>query len=868
MCGTQVARECPACKSLMPLEFRFCGSCGTYLDHVFSSHAEQDANDRFTSKPPELVDTHTRPISGPSPLMGERRQVTVMVADVEGSTSILETIGSETWVVEMNQVLQIMGSSIYQFGGEVNQFRGDGMVAIFGASSAHEDDPERAILSALVMQAQIQKYSRGFKDNYHQELLVRIGINTGEVITANIGNRETYSEDTAMGGAITLAARLESAAQPGGILVSKSTFDLVSDRFKWDSIGDIEIRGLSDPVAVYQPLNPLEESEQRHRLQSYGFSIPLTGRDEELNTIKNSMKELRNQVGGILMVRGEAGMGKSRLVFEVQQHINRDEALQDIDDPHLKWLQGRCRSYDHSLPDSMWVDLWQRWIGIGRWISQDKALERIHERAEYYQSEQLVEYIPYLAAFLSIPLEGTQGELVDQLDAESLRHRFFLATYHWLEEISRHNPVVVVFQEVHWADKTSLDLLKFCLPLCNREKILFMIVYRPERSSPVWEFQHFVETEYHHRTSLVELGPLPVEKSNEFIAQMIGEDTLSRHLRDQIVYRAAGNPYYLTELIRSLVDRGILVREAQGQEWSLISEDFPLELPASLKSLLLARIDSLSDPERHTLQMAALIGPFFWFEVLRNLTGDNPNIENQLAAMQRNQLITERGVLPDLGREYAFSSTLIQEAAYEGILNSQRAEHHLSVATFLETIVQSQILRHYHGIIAYHFKQAGNCQKELFHTLLEAEDSKKIYANNEAIHAYQHVIDLLAREDWDCAPPEKLVDEWRLEALQGLGQINFGIGEIIEAEKHLREAVSLARRMNLDPRSLARVFYWLGEVLFWKGSYEEPIHLGEEGLYHLGDDSQNTEAALMNQLVAVGSTQLGDHQKFIEFIHL
>ena len=802
----------------------------------------------------------------PSPLTGERRQVTVIVSDVKGSSAIMEAIGSEAWVEEMNQVLQIMGAAIYQFGGEVNQFRGDGMVAFFGARSAHEDDPERAILAALVMQNQLHKYSKGFQDAFQQELLIRIGINTGEVITANIGNINTYSEDTAMGAAITLAARLETAANPGSILVSRNTYEQVSNLFNWESLGEIELRGLSLPVKVYQPISPLSESEQRHRLQAYGLSIPLIGRDSELSTIKKSIKGLRNDKGGIVLVRGEAGMGKSRLIFEAQQHVNRDEALKDKGSSRLAWLQGRCRSYDHSRPDSMWVDLWQRWLGMGLWVSQEEALKQLKIKGQQYWGDQFDEHFQYMAAFLSLPLDDFQAEHINKLDAESLRHRFFMAIYKWLDEMAQKEPLIIVFSEVHWADKTSLDLLRYCLPLSTREKILFIVVFRPEHSSPVWEFQHLIKIEYPNRTSIVDLEPLPVSKSNEFLNQMIGAGTLSTRLRKQIVSRAAGNPYYLTELVRSLVDKQILVRDNQNQGWRLVTEDVLLELPASLKSLLLARIDSLSPSERHTLQMAAVIGPIFWFEILKELKEDGLDLRKQLAIMQRGQMIKEHGLLPDLGREYVFSSTLIQEAAYESILSSQLAELHTTVAVFLERIVKANILRHYHGIIAYHFGQAGLCQRELFHTLLDAEDSKKIYANNEAIHAYQHVIDLLDRKgEWDCVPPEKMVEEWRLEALKGLGQIHFGIGEVFEAERFLREAVSLGRMINMEPLALARIFYWLGEVLFWQGRYEEPIHLGEEGLYQLGDNNQNTEAALMNQLVAVGSSQLGDHKKFIEF---
>ncbi len=863
MCGTRLARSCPACQSTVPLGYRFCGYCGTPLGSTGNQEEYQEG--------PAVTSEIVTPFDAGEPfnslpLDGEKRHVTVVVADVKASSSILEKIGSEAWVAGMNQVLQIMGNAVFQFGGEVDQFRGDGMVAFFGARSAHEDDPERAILAAMGIQERLKQFNQTFKQTHQQEVLVRVGINTGEVITARIGNRETHSEETAMGGAITLASRLESAAEPGTILLSQDTYELVADRFKWQPLGEIELRGLEHPVLVYRPLEPLLDSEQRHRMQAYGLSIPLVGRNDSFGTLMSAIQDLREHKGGILLISGEAGMGKSRLIFEARQQVNRDEALRTPQEGSLLWLQGRCRYYGHSLPHSMWVDLWQRWLGMGAWVSQEEASQQLKSQGRQVWGEQFEEHYPYMATFLSLPLEEAYQQPVKQLDAEGLRHRFFLAIYSWLENISKHHPLVLAFAEAHWADETSLDLLKFCLPLCTREQILFMVVYRPERTSPVWSFQHYAQTEYYHRLTTVELGPLDLEKSRQLLDEMIGSETLSPQVRRQILEKAAGNPYYLVELVHSLVEQNILVRDPTNHRWQVASQDIVLELPASLKSLLTARIDRLSAPEKVTLQMAAVIGPIFWSKVLQVLSGDNRDLESHLGAMQRAQLITERGLIPDLGREYAFSSSLIREAAYESILTSQREERHRLVAATLETIAQDQVFKHYHGIIAYHYRQAGDCQRDLFHSMLEAQNAQKIYANIEAIQAYRHVLDLLDREAAsDCIPSEKLAAEWRLEALEGIGQIQFGIGQVAAAEEHLREAISLARRMNLEPQVLARLFYWMGEILFWQGRYEEPVHLGEEGLYYLGENNHNIEAALMNQLVAVGCSQLGDHQKFIQF---
>jgi len=866
MCGTQLGKACSTCHAIMPITFKYCGTCGSLMEADGSGlGVETPSNNR------DKNDTLPEPASLPSPLesgslIGERRRATVLISDVKGSTSILEKIGSESWVEVMNQVLQIMGGAVYMFGGEVDQFRGDGMVAFFGARSAHEDDPERAIMAALVLLENIEHFAEQLKQSQNLDLAIRIGINTGDVITANIGNQDTHSEDTAMGGAITLAARLEAAAEPGTVLVSEQTQRLVEERFKWQSLGEIDIRGLSQPIHVYRPMSPRSEAEQQHRLQAYGRSVPLIGRDDELETIQRSLENLRNHVGGIILISGEAGMGKSRLTFEARQQANRVEALQGPDDCHLTWLEGRCRSYGHTLPYSVWIDLWQRWLGSGDWTSEEEDLKQLRVKAQHLWGDQIEAYYPYVAASLSLPLENEYKSAIQHLDAEGLKHRFFSAIYSWLEILSKEKPVILLFAEAHWADEASLELLKYCLPLCTTERVLFVTVYRPERDAPIWPFQQMVETEYYHRLTTIELDPLTDKASHDLLHILVGVDVLPKPIHNQILDKAAGNPYYLTELVYSLIDNKTLIRDEAKGCWQPITEEIRLELPDTLKSLLFSRLDSLSTEERRTLQMASVIGPIFWYEVLQHLTGNGESLNKALASMQRFQLINERGKVPYLGREFAFTSTLIREVAYESILTTQCEGLHLATADYLVESVADSALQHYHGIIAYHYNKAGNCQKELFHTMLAAEEAKRIYANNEAIQTYKHAIELMNQTGgWDCIPPGNIIEAWRLEALKGIGQIQFGIGEVAEAEENLRQAIELGRQIDLAPEELTRLFHWLGEVYFWENLFLEPVQLGEEGLAILGDNNQSTEAALMNQLVAIGSAQLGDHDKFIDF---
>jgi len=564
-CGTRLVRVCLVCGFANPPDHRFCGKCGTQL----AAEPMPTELSRIPGESEETVPTRVEPqleisdeLEGSAPvLMGERRPATIILADVKGSTDLLERIGTEAWFEIMNRVLQILESEVYRFGGEVDQFRGDGLVAFFGATVAHEDDPERAVLSSLSMQQALKSYAAELAELEGIELLLRVGVNTGEVIVANIGDRRQHSEDTAMGEAIALAARMETAAKPGSILVSENTYRLVDSQFEWQPLGEVNVKGVSLPVTVYRPLAPRAEAERLRDQHARELSSPLIGREAECESLEACIEDLRDGRGGIAMVIGDTGLGKSRLIAEIKQHALRGEALlaevsqydrhsvglsqelarqtptdveqdsvntplEDVSREQLSWMQGRCRSYNQSMPYSMWLDLVRRWLGVREGEPDTVIIDRLRLQTENLWGDQLTEHYPYLATCLSLPVEGAYAEQLNNLGAEGLRHQFFLTIREWVEAMAKRGPLVIAFTDLHWADSTSLDLLKYCLPLCEHEAVVFLIVFRPDRTSPAWGFHHNVETEYPHKTISLTLPPLTDAQSGEFIDQLIGPGVL------------------------------------------------------------------------------------------------------------------------------------------------------------------------------------------------------------------------------------------------------------------------------------------------------------------------------------------------------
>jgi class 3 adenylate cyclase len=774
------------------------------------------------------------------------------VTDVWHSTDLLEKVGTESWVEMMDQMLQLLEAEVYHFGGEVDQFRGDGLVAFFGATAAHEDDPERAVLAALGMQRAVESHATDLKEGVKPspqgaeddlDLRVRVGVNTGELIVTSIGGHR-YREDTAMGEAITVAARMEAAAEPGTVLVSENTYRLVESQFSWQSLGQITVQGVKRPISVHRPLALRPDATWSHQRQIYGSAVPLIGREREFKTLRRTIKDLYDGRGRIVSVTGEKGMGKTFLVANVRQYFEREGMLlaeahsRDIDPrptateadpccpPQVTWLRGRCRSYDQSWPYSVWLDMLQDWLGMryeepmktGRSLDVQKKeiATRLLERSQQLWGEHAsrwADYYPYLATFLSLPLEQEFMRRIQHLDAERLQRQFFAAVRSWVEELARSGPLVLTFADMHWADTSSLELLKYCLPLCDQHSLLWLLVFRPDRASPVWDFRHYLETEYPHRLTDLSVPALTEEQSVEFITRLIGAGTLPEETLDLVIEKAEGNPYYIKELVNALVAQGVLIRDPETREWHSTRPVTTLDLPDSLQNLLLARIDRLSAEEQQVLQAASVVGNVFWHNILAAILPEGTRLEERLTSLQRWQLVHERRRVPDLGREYAFNSSLVRDVAYDSLLRARREAHHLAAAEYLETTLASEEGedgqhpegRRY-GMVAYHYRQAERLEEALSYTLKAAEQAKTFYANAEALGHYNHALELLdelmARVAQEDAQAQYHLQRRRFAVLNQRRAVYYLLGRLAAGRADARTMLDLARQLEHAPQLL------------------------------------------------------------------
>jgi len=780
-CGARLGHVCLVCGFVNPLGYHFCGMCGTRLGpETVAGHVLQLPLPLSAERASEAAAIATAdivpasPVVGENgaavaaPLAGERRVASVLVADVWHSTNLMEQLGTEAWVQMMNRVFQILEAEIYRLGGRVDQFRGDGLVAFFGAVSAHEDDPERAVLAGLAMQHSLQCYA--------DELAER------EIVLS-----------------------MESAAEPGTVLVSEHTYQLVEAEFEWRPLGEMAVKGLSKPISAYRPLSARADLRWSDDMPV----VPMMGRDREFQTLVKCVDDVYGGRGGVVLVTGDKGMGKSLLVTQVYRYFARREAVlaEACQDPAqsaacqpLTWLYAACRSYDQATPYSMWLDVLRNWLGAQpEEVCCDLATNLRHQ-AERLWGQEADQHYPYLAALLSLPLDEPWATRFQYLNAGELQKHAIQAVCSWVEARARRGPLVLAFGDAQWADVSSLEVLRRCLPLCDSQPVLWVVILRPDRASPVWEVCHHIETEYPHRLMAIDLGPLSQAECRALIDQLLGHAAMPDELLTLVLDKAEGNPYYVRELVQALIAQQTLVRDPATGGWRQTRPVTAYSLPSSLQGVLLARIDRLAPEERRVLQLAAVIGPVFWRNVLHGLVDDADQLK-VLTSLQRAQLIQERTLVPDLGTEYAFGSSLLRDVTYESLLNSQRAALHLRVAERLEEVIGPEFRKPYHGLLAYHYHQAGNRNRELYYALGAAEEARKLHANAEALGHYTRALEALgemeaeARDEAQCQSIRAL----RFEALSGRREVQYMIGNIEAGEADSRALLPLAHDMADDP---------------------------------------------------------------------
>jgi ABC-type transport system substrate-binding protein/class 3 adenylate cyclase len=647
--------------------------------------------------------------------MGERRIVSVLVADVVTSTAIGEQLGPERSKFLFDEVVRLMREEVERFGGTVAQLTGDGILALFGAPVAHEDDSERAVRAGLAIRESLARYGDEVGPAYGIELQARVAVNTGPVV---VPARDEPPDQlyNALGDTVNVAARLQSH---GDLIVGHETARQLGERFRLEPLGELELKGKSTPTMAYRVSGEQETPSKT-------LVTPLVGREAELALLEEIFGELTHGRGAIVVLTGEPGIGKSRLKSEVRERF-RDR---------VRFVEGHAVSYGSQIPYWPIRELLRDWLALG--VSDPEARVRLELRAGIASSlgHEADEAYPFIANVLGLPLEPEIERRLDELSRDSLQQQTFDAVYRLVYALAQKQPLCLVLEDLHWADEATTALLEALLPV-SEDAVAIFLSYRAEDDHRALDLADRARRRYRHRFLEVELAPLPPEAARE-LAVLSANAELPEEVASALAERSGGNPFFVEEALRDLIERGVLRRLNGSLE--LVNGD-RVAVPALVEEALQARLDRLTRDARNLVMTAAVVGRSFEMPLLERLA---PGIDLRpaLSELQRHELLIEERRRPV--PQYRFRHGLVQEVAYRRLVDAQRRELHRAVGEAIEELHRDSPEEVY-GLLARHYTEADEPARAVEYLLKAGDAARALYADEEALEVYGRALGFMER---------------------------------------------------------------------------------------------------------------------------
>jgi class 3 adenylate cyclase/tetratricopeptide (TPR) repeat protein len=655
-------------------------------------------------------------------MSGERRIITILFCDVAGSTAMASELDPEEWAEIMDDAFDFLIAPIFRYEGTLARLMGDAILAFFGAPIAHEDDPQRAILAGLDIINEIQPYRQIISREYGLDFNVRVGINTGPVVVGEVGS-DLALEYTALGDAINTAARMESTAQPGTVQIAEDTHKLISPLFKTEALGPLELKGKPEAVQAYRVLRTRKHPGTLRGIK--GLEAPLIGRQHELALLEQALEQSSAGQGHIAFLLGEAGLGKSRLIAELH------DSAAAIHGDSLFWLTAHGIPYETKRPYSLAIQAVGDIAGIRREDSPEQVRRRISQLCQIMPDrDPAITETALEALFLG---EGASSAPVE---GEALKRALFQFTAGQIAAQVREKIGLLIFDDLHWADPASVELLTHLFRLVEREPVLIICAMRPYRDSEGWTARDgaaAVDPDYID----IELAPLTEDDSDDLVSTLLSVADLPADLRRLILRKAEGNPFFVEEVVRHLLDLGVVVRDEGDLHWRSTTTIQEIDIPDNLQALLISRIDRLGKEARRTLQLASVIGRSFYERVLATISDRSEGLPENLALLQTADLIRQVTVLPE--PQFAFRHELTRDATYRTILRRDRRHYHRRVAEAIENLMADRLSEEAH-LLAYHFREARQREKAQAYFTMAGELAARLYANGEAAEYFKEAI--------------------------------------------------------------------------------------------------------------------------------
>ncbi len=811
-CGTRLPGPCPACGTLVRAGAKFCDECGHALAATPAGVAAEPAASPAPSgyTPKHLAD---KILTSRSALEGERKQVTVLFADCVGFTALSSRLDPEDLHAIMDGCFERVLDAVHRYEGTVNQFTGDGVMALFGAPIAHEDHAVRAVAAAVAIQKALHEYGGAIEQRCGLEFSLRIGVNTGPVVVGKIGD-DLRMDYTAQGETVNLAARLQAVTPPGGVLLSEVTHRLVSGYFVTEDAGLHSLKGLDRPVRAFAV------TAQRARRARFDTAVergltPLVGRTTELALLRECFEKARAGRGHVVSLVGEAGVGKSRLAWELRRQLH---------ELPLTCLEGHCLPHGEALPFHLVAQFLEATFGLEEGEGEHARSEKVE--AGVRQLDPALEWtIPHLKHLLSLPADELEAA---GLDPTQRKRQLIEAARALTLRGAQRRPLFLLIEDLHWIDRASAEFIAALVDSLAAYPVLLVCTYRTGHAPP-WQ-----DRSSHQRVTLDRLSE---DQTGEMVRGLLGGSGLEPSAGDAIVRRSGGNPFFAEELATYLRQRGLDERPAEESE-----------LPETIHDLLTARIDRLPEPVKRTLQLASVLGREFPLGLIESLAPPGGDLGRDLAELVRLDLLREKELFPEV--RYGFTNLLIQQAAYQGLLLRTRADLHAQAGRALERLYAD----HTEAILpelAEHFARSTDRPKALHYLVRAGERAARLFAYHEAQAYYRRALDLVE--------PGAASDEQRLPVLEKLGDAAFAHGTLTEALHYWGEALGPVLERG-ERRRAADLHRKMGGSCWAAGDKDQALAHFQGGLEALGDDVENLEAARTYQELGRVHFRLGNHE--------
>jgi class 3 adenylate cyclase/tetratricopeptide (TPR) repeat protein len=696
----------------------------------------------------------------------ERKLVTVVFADLVGSTELAVNQDPEQLRGLLSAFFEEMAQQIRSFGGTVEKYAGDAIMAVFGVPRVHEDDAERAVRAAIAMQETIDQLNPTFEQEFNSRLELRVGIASGEVVAATQETREFM----VTGEVANLASRLQSTTS--GIVISEETHRLLDPLLESKRLEHLSLKGFSEPVTAYSVIG-LRQLDRKPR-GIPGLHSPMVGRDREAEILNRCVEDLQRARGQIISIIGEAGLGKSRLKIELREGLPEG----------VRWLEGRCYAHTQTTSYSPIIQILKTAFQLGVKAPPVVARTKLRAALRSLAEERYHQVHPVVAHLLDIELEPGQPH-ASSLDPRALQSQLVVAMRNLMEALSAQKPLILAFEDIHWADAASIELLTVLMELTDFLPLMILVVCRPDVEGGSWEFRFHAQRNYPHRLTEIQLTALNREQAELMIRNLLNTTELPEGLQSMTLERSDGNPLFLEEIIRTLIEEKVLRRE-RGY-WIVPKEMGRLKIPSILRGVIAARIDRLPTTAKLVLQNASVVGRVFTYRTIQALTDGDGDLDRSLAHLLRVGFIREQARLPEV--EYLFKHVLTQEAAYASILDDQRRVLHRKVAMFLEQ-ERLDVSDEHAAVMAYHWLRTEDWEKALEYTLQAAERARKLYAQPEALAHYWQALELL-----DQLPRTVERRRIHIDVILSLSQLTVWFrdaAEQKEALRHIEEAMRSA----------------------------------------------------------------------------